>query len=158
MIALEGHMSDATRAMATLQSALNHSLDTRVANAELRGDKRVDVLAAAIENERAARIDPVVRAGRFVHRWNAELRNFVVLKEDYRRHQEREHVERNLRGMTKELDADKPMLAAIQADPTRFKLHPQSPLAQAMREQHPVYALQIGIAQGFAPPSRGFSR
>jgi hypothetical protein len=99
-----------------------------------------------------------VRAGRFVSRWNTELRNYVVLHDDYRRLKEREHVEKNLRGLTKELDADKPMLAAIQADPARFKLHPQSPLAQAMREQHPVYALQIGIDQGFAPPSRGFSR
>ncbi len=144
--------------LATLQSALKHSLETRVATAKLRGDKRVDVLDAAIENERAARLDPVVRAGRFIHRWNAALRNFVVLQDDYRRQQEREHVERSLRGLTEELDADKPMLATIQADPTRFKLHPQSPLAQAMREQHPVYALQIGIAQGFAAPSRGFSR
>jgi hypothetical protein len=110
------------------------------------------------EGQRAALADPVVRAGRFVSRWNAELRNFVVLQDDYTRHQEREHVERNLRGLTKELDADKPMLAAIQADPARFNLHTQSPLAQAMCEKDPVYALQIGIAQGFAPPSRGFSR
>jgi Ti-type conjugative transfer relaxase TraA len=143
--------------VATLRSALKHDLQARVDTTTIKGPKRVDVLVAAIAREKTAILDPAVRAKRFVSRWTSQQNGYAALHDDYRRIDERKVAISRLNGLIQELAADKPMVAAIQANPGRFGLDPRTPLAQAMRTDNPVRELAIGLEHGFAPPSRGFS-
>ena len=144
-------------AIATLRSAMEHDPQA-LAAMTLKGPKCADGLIAAIAREQAALLDPTVRAQRFVRRWCQLQPAYVEMHGDYRRIDERKIAERKLHGLAEELAADKPMAAAIHANPARFGLELHMPLASALRTDNPVRALKIGIEHGFAAPSRGFSR
>ena len=63
---------DAARPGSTrdLASALHHDPEARRAMSEVKGLERAQNLVAGMERERAARLDPNVRAERLVARWN----------------------------------------------------------------------------------------
>jgi hypothetical protein len=145
-------------AIATLRSAMEHDPQAIIRAMALQGPKRVDGLIAAIARETTALLDANVRAQRFVRRWCQQQPAYVDMRGDYRRIEECKVAERKLHGLAEELAADKPMAAAIHADPARYGLELHMPLATALRTNDPVRALKISIEHGFAAPSRGYSR
>jgi hypothetical protein len=145
-------------ALATLRSAVEQDPQALTEVMAHKGTKRVDGLIAAIAREQSALFDPDVRAQRFVRRWCQQQPAYVALHGDYRRIEECKVAERKLHGLAEELATDKPMAAAIHADPKRFGLELHMPLATALRTNDPVRELKISIERGFAAPSRGYSR
>jgi hypothetical protein len=88
-----------------IRSALQHDSQTRQAMGELSGRERVGQLVAGMDRERAALADPMIRADRFVARWQGLQAERRTMTTGW--HVEaRAKVERQMEGLAKSLERD----------------------------------------------------
>ncbi|WP_206531661.1 Ti-type conjugative transfer relaxase TraA [Affinirhizobium pseudoryzae] len=95
-----------------IRSALQHDAQTSEAMTEFSGRERLAQLVAGMDRERAALADPSVRADRFIERWQV-LQTERHALDGWQHEEARGKVEQQLRSLSKELERDGPLDAAL---------------------------------------------
>lgn len=119
------------------------------------GVRRGDALAAGLEREQQARLDPTVRAGRYAAQLDAA---FTALADAKTKFDEPATATATAAARTiiAELARDKPAQDALQEHATRLQINPSSPLGQAIRQPDVAKALSRVIdpramSRGYEP-------
>ena len=142
---------DAARPGSTrdLASALQHDpdSDSRRAMTEAKGLERASSLVAGMERERAARLDPNVRAERLVARWNG-------LEQEHAKFSGRDHmaarekIEQRMRGIADEIGRDAQVESVLRQNHKALKIGVRSPLGRALRQEKVGEALEQSLERG----------
>ena len=97
-----------------LRSALQHDDRAAAAITDLSGRERLEQLVASMERERIALADPDIRTNRFVERWQ-ELQAQRQELRGWQHDEARGKIEDQMREMTKGLDRDPQLNAALRS-------------------------------------------
>ena len=114
---------------------------------DAKGLERAASLVAGMERERAARLDPNVRAERLVARWNG-------LEQEYARHrggdhtQAREKIEQRMRGVAGEIGRDAQVESVLRQNHKALKIGERSHLGRALRQEKVGEALEQSLESG----------
>ena len=114
---------------------------------ELQGPERGGRLVVGMERERAARLDPNVRAERLVARWNGLEKEHAKVS-GWHHTQAREKIEQRMRGVAGEIGRDAQVESVLRQNHKALKISERSHLGRALRQEKVGEALEQSLERG----------
>jgi Ti-type conjugative transfer relaxase TraA len=140
-----------------LRAALQHDPATRRALTDSKGPERAARLVAGMERERAAQLDPHVRAARLVGQWNGLEQEHAKLR-GWEQTEAREKVEGRMRAVAEAIGRDAPVEAALRERSKAFGIGADSHLGRAIRQEEVGQALEHSLERGLWQRGQGMER